>query len=142
MGLSPLRWWCELKGGRAERRRQVENQGKTRHERDSERRRTEGKRRRCFSSTSFSSIANKIVRNYCDYGKLIYSHIERGIAFTIRKWKIVWCRKRAVCCDMILCLRLNSTLYHLWFYMVNTHMQSFAMSTRCVHGKRRRQILP
>lgn len=30
MGLSPPRWWCELKGGRAERRRQVENQGKTR----------------------------------------------------------------------------------------------------------------
>jgi len=30
MGLSPPRWWCELKGGPAERRRQVENQGKTR----------------------------------------------------------------------------------------------------------------
>lgn len=30
MGLSPPQWWCELKGGRAERRRQVENQGKTR----------------------------------------------------------------------------------------------------------------
>jgi len=30
MGLSSPRWWCELKGGPAERRRQVENQGKTR----------------------------------------------------------------------------------------------------------------
>lgn len=30
MGLSPPRWWYELKGGRAERRRQVENQDKTR----------------------------------------------------------------------------------------------------------------
>lgn len=48
-----------------------------------------------------SSIANKIVRNYCDYGKLIYGHIERGIAFTIPRVKnSPTSRKRAACLDM------------------------------------------
>lgn len=102
MGLSPPRWWYELKGGRAERRQQVENQRKTRLAGRQEEGNGGERRREVFLIDKFhSSIANKIVRNYCDYGKLIYGHIERGIAFTIPRVKnSPTSRKRAACLDM------------------------------------------
>lgn len=43
------------------------------------------KRGRMFLIDEASSIAGKIVRNYCNHGELIYDRIERGIAFAIRK---------------------------------------------------------
>lgn len=95
------------------------------------------KRGRCFSSTSSSSIANKIVRNYCDYGKLIYSRIGRGIAFAIRKWKTVRPSQSDLSWyDFYVCATEFDVMssWDLWFCTVNT--QPFAVGTRGVYRKR------
>lgn len=139
MGLSPPRWWCELKGGRTERRRQVENQGKTRRAGRRGEKRRDAETGRCFSSTSSSSIANKIVRNYCDYGKLIYSHTEREIAFPIRKWKTRLTLQSA----WLILIWLYSLQRWIWRYIImgfmilhGKHAAAFTVDTRGVHGKR------
>lgn len=100
------------------------------------------KRGRCFSSTSSSSIANKIVRNYCDYGKLIYSRIGRGIAFAkVKNSPTV--AKRPV---LVWLLRLRNWIrrYVIMGFMIlhGKHAAIRSGYAWCVQEEIPRQILP
>lgn len=137
MGLSPPRWWCELKGGRAERRRQVENQGKTRRAGWRGRERREGNGGGVSHRQVPRLLPTRSSGIIATTGNWFTAASD--VELRLRKWKTVRPSQSDLSWyDFYVCATEFDVMssWDLWFCTVNT--QPFAVGTRGVYRKRYR----